>query len=115
MLSGTVAEISRSAESDPHAFLIKITLPHRDGLRSGAFGRARFSAPARRALTVPAGALVHQGQITSVFVVEKGIAQVRLVNVSGNEVLAGLSEGDVIVVDPPPATTDGRKVTVKGR
>ena len=114
-LSGTVAEMSRAAEADPHAFLIKITLPHRDGLRSGAFGRARFSGPARRALTVPAGALVHQGQITSVFVVEKSVAHIRLVNVSGNEVLAGLSDGDVVVVDPPPTTTDGRTVTVRGR
>jgi len=40
---------------------------------------------------------------------------VRLVNVRGAEVLAGLSEGDVVIVTPPPALTDGSRVTVGGR
>ena len=97
-VNGTVAEIGRAVDADARAFLVKITLPDTPGLRSGGFGRARFSAQARRALTVPAGALVHRGQMTSVFVVENGIARVRLVNVSGTEVLAGLSEGDVVIV-----------------
>jgi hypothetical protein len=61
-------------------------------------------------LTVPASALVHNGQVTSVFVVEKDVARVRLVNVSGSEVLAGLSEGDLVIVAPPPALADGRRV-----
>jgi hypothetical protein len=30
-------------------------------------------------------------------------------------VLAGLSEGEVVVVAPPPALTDGRRVTAGGR
>jgi hypothetical protein len=84
-------------------------------LRSGTFGRARFSTQPRRALTVPEGALVHRGQVTSVFVVEKEIARVRLVNVRGAEVLAGLSDGDVVIVNPPPTLTDGRRVKVGGR
>ena len=79
------------------------------------FGRARFGARPRRVLTVPAAALVHRGQVTSVFVVEKDIARVRLVNVSGTEVLAGLSEGDVVIVTPPATLIDGRRVTVGGR
>ena len=60
------------------------------------FGRAHFGTGRRRVLTVPANALLHRGQMTSVFVVEKGIARVRLVNVSGTEVLAGLSDGEVV-------------------
>jgi RND family efflux transporter MFP subunit len=114
-VSGTVAEIARAIDADARAFLVKITLPNTTGLRSGMFGRARFSAGARRALTVPERALVHRGQVTSVFVVEKGIARVRLVNVSGTEVLAGLSEADVVIVEAPPAVTDGRRVTEGGR
>jgi RND family efflux transporter MFP subunit len=109
-VSGAVAEIGRAVDADARAFLVKITLPATTGLRSGTFGRAHFSVKARRALTVPAGALVHRGQVTSVFVVEKGIARVRLVNVSGTEVLAGLSEGDVVIVGAPPGLTDGRRV-----
>jgi hypothetical protein len=58
---------------------------------------------------------VHRGQVTSVFVAEKDIARVRLVNVSGSEVLAGLSDGDVVIVAPPLTLTDGRRITVGGR
>lgn len=113
-VSGTVAEISRAADADARAFLVKIALPE-TGLRSGTFGRVYFSGRARRALTVPAGALVRRGQMTSVFAVEQGIARLRLVNVSGTEVLAGLSEGDVVIVSPPPTIADGRHVTEGGR
>jgi RND family efflux transporter MFP subunit len=114
-VNGTVAEIGRAVDADARAFLVKITLPETAGLRSGMFGRAHFSGQARRALMVPAGALVHRGQMTSVFVVEKGIARVRLVNVSGTEVLAGLSESDVVIVAAPPGLTDGRRVVAGDR
>jgi RND family efflux transporter MFP subunit len=114
-ISGTVAEIGRAVDADARASLVKIALPDSGRLRSGTFGRAHFGASPRRALTVPAGALVHHGQMTSVFVVEGGVARVRLVNVSGTEVLAGLSDGDVVIVAAPPAVTDGRRVTAGGR
>jgi RND family efflux transporter MFP subunit len=114
-IDGTVAEISRAVDADARAFVVKIALPQRPGLRSGTFGRARFNARPRRALVVPAGALVHRGQMTSAFVVDKGIARVRLVSASGTEVLAGLSEGDVVIVAPPPTVTDGTRVAAGGR
>jgi RND family efflux transporter MFP subunit len=114
-LSGTVSDIGRAVDTDARAFLVKITLPDTAGLRSGTFGRAHFGAAARRALTVPAGALVRRGQMTSVLVVERDVARLRLVNVSGTEVLAGLSEGDVVIVAAPPTLTDGRRVTAGGR
>lgn len=114
-IGGTVAEISRAVDADARAFLVEITLPKTSGLRSGMFGRAHFSAQARRALTVHPGALVHHGQVTSVFVVEKDSARVRLVNVRETEVLAGLAEGDVVIVAAPPTVTDGSRVTMGGR
>jgi RND family efflux transporter MFP subunit len=115
VVDGTVIEVGRAVDADVRSFLVKIELPADPGLRSGMFGRARFSTQSRRALTVPEGALVHRGQVTSVFVVEQDIARVRLVNVRGTEVLAGLSDGDVVIVNPPPTLTDGRRVTVGGR
>jgi RND family efflux transporter MFP subunit len=114
-VSGTVTEIGRAVDADARAFLVKIELPEDAGLRSGMFGRAHFTTPPRRALTVPAGALVQRGQMTSVFVVEKDIARVRLVSVSGTEVLAGLSDGDVVIVGAPLAMSDGRQVRTGGR
>lgn len=115
VVDGTVTEVGRAVDAGARSFLVKIELPADRGLRSGMFGRARFSTQPRRALTVPEAALVHRGQVTSVFVVEKDIARVRLVNVRGTEVLAGLSEGDVVIVTPPPTLTDGRRVKAGGR
>jgi RND family efflux transporter MFP subunit len=114
-LNGTVSDIGRAVDADARAFLVKITLPETAGLRSGTFGRARFGTATRRTLTVPAGALVRRGQMTSVLVVEQDIARLRLVSASGTEVLAGLSEGDVVIVAAPPTVTDGRRVTIRGR
>ncbi len=114
-VNGTVAEVSRAVDADARAFLVKIALADGTGLRSGTFGRARFGAGTRKVLTVPASALVRRGQMTSVFVVEQGVAHLRFVNVSGTEVLAGLAEGEVVIVAPPPALVDGRRVTEGGR
>jgi multidrug efflux pump subunit AcrA (membrane-fusion protein) len=114
-LGGTVAEVGRAVDADARAFLVKITLPDPTGLRSGTFGRAHFSGHARRGLTVPTDALVHRGQLTTVLVVEKEIARVRLVRVRGTEVLAGLSEGEVVIVAAPPTVTDGSRVVAGGR
>jgi multidrug efflux pump subunit AcrA (membrane-fusion protein) len=112
---GTVAEISRAVDSDARAFVVKVALPDVPGLRSGEFGKARFSASPRRALTVPASALVRRGQLTSVFVVDNGRARLRLVNVSESEVLAGLVESELVILSPPVELLDGRRVTVGGR
>jgi hypothetical protein len=65
-------------------------------------------------LTIPAAAIVRRGQLTSVFVVDKGVAGVRLVNLRGSEVLAGLTESDLVILSPPSGVTDGRRVSVGG-
>jgi multidrug efflux pump subunit AcrA (membrane-fusion protein) len=114
-ITGTVVEVSRAVDADARAFLVKIALPDAPGLRSGEFGKARFAGPRRRALTVPASAIVHRGQLTSVFVVDRGVARVRLVNLSETEVLAGLTESDMVILSPPAGITDGRRVNVGGR
>ena len=49
------------------------------------------------------------------FVVDKGVAAVRLVSLSENEVLAGLTESEVVILSPPAGVTDGRRVSVGGR
>jgi hypothetical protein len=66
-------------------------------------------------LTIPSSAIVRRGQLTSVFVVDKGVARVRLVNLSESEVLAGLTESEVVILSPPAGVTDGRRVSVGGR
>jgi len=114
-IAGTVLEISRAVDADARAFLVKIALPDADGLRSGEFGKARFDGLPRRALTVPSSAIVRRGQLTSVFVVDNGVARMRLVDLRESEVLAGLAESELVIVSPSPAVTDGRRVSVGGR
>ena len=114
-IDGTVVEISRAVDADTRAFLVKIALPDGRGLRSGEFGKARFAGTPRRALTIPPPAIVRHGQLTSVFVVDDGVARVRLVNVSESEVLAGLSESEAVILSPPAGLTDGRRVSMGGR
>ncbi len=113
-ITGTVVEVSRAVDADARAFLVKIALPDAPGPRSGEFGKARFGGTPRRALTIPSSAIVRRGQLTSVFVVDKGVARVRLVNLSESEVLAGLTESEVVILSPA-GLTDGRRVSVGGR
>jgi multidrug efflux pump subunit AcrA (membrane-fusion protein) len=114
-ITGTVIEVSRAMDADAHAFLVKIALPDAGVLRSGAFGKARFTGTPRRALTIPPSSIVRHGQLTSVFVVDNDIAHVRLVNLSDAVVLAGLVESEVVILSPPAGLTDGRRVSVGGR
>jgi len=114
-VTGTVVEVSRAVDADARAFLVKIALPDVPGLRSGEFGKARFGGPLRRALIIPSSAIVRRGQLTTVFVVDKGRARVRLVNLSASEVLAGLTESELVILSPPAGLTDGRRVSVGGR
>ena len=114
-VNGTVVEVSRAVDADARAFVVKIALPDVPGLRSGEFGKARFRVSPRRALTIPMSAIVRRGQLTSVFVVADGHARVRLVNVSESEVLAGLTESELVILSPPPGLVDGRRVIAGGR
>ena len=114
-IKGTVVEVSRAVDADARALLVKIALPDAPaGLRSGQFGKARFGGTPRRALTIPSSAIVRRGQLTSVFVVDHGVARVRLVNLSETEVLAGLTESEVVIVSPPAGVADGRRVSAGG-
>jgi hypothetical protein len=114
-IAGTVTEVSRAVDADARASLVKIALPEVAGLRSGVFGRARLSGPRRRALTVPPSAILRHGQLASVFVVDGGVARLRLVDLRETEVLAGLVEGEPVIVSPPAGLADGRRVRVGGR
>jgi RND family efflux transporter MFP subunit len=118
--AGTISEVSRDVDG-AHAFLVKIDLPTDSGLRSGMFGRARFDGGTRQVLTVPASAVVRQGQLTSVFVVGKdNRARLRLVQVASaagvrTEIAAGLDPGEQVVVRPSATLVDGAPVRPMAR
>lgn len=115
-LAGEVVEVARAVDADLRAFTVKIALPEGALPRSGTFARVLLPGPSRRAVVVPEGAVVRQGQVTSVFVVQDGVARLRLVcRGAGSpglvEVLAGLEPGETVVSAPPPQLADGSPVT----
>jgi RND family efflux transporter MFP subunit len=112
---GVVSEVARAVDTDTRAFTVKVALPEGYSARSGTFARIRFQGGKRSALVVPADAVRRQGQLASVFVVQDGVARMRLIQTGaegaeGIEVLAGLDPDETVVVKPPAALGDGQRV-----
>ncbi|MGE5488551.1 MAG: efflux RND transporter periplasmic adaptor subunit [bacterium] len=117
-LEGRVAEIVPAIDAASRTFTAKIDLPPSPHLRSGLFGRARFPAAAREAITVPPEAVIERGQLISVYVADGGYARSRLVTIGVRdanrlEVLSGLTEGDHVIAPVPPGLADGARVEVR--
>src|SRR6266540_4322409 len=115
-LNARVAEVIPAADPASRSVTVKLDLPAVPGLRSGAFGRARFPAGERKALLVPARALVERGQLTGVYVVdERSVARLRLVTAGQRrgervEILSGLNPGERVVTEGVERVTDGGRV-----
>ena len=116
-IEGVVAEVARAVGADQRAFTVKVAVPRAVTARSGSFARVVFQGAPRRALLVPVKAIQRRGQVSSVYVVQDGVARLRLIRVgtsssAGVEVLAGLDAGESIVVSPLTQLADGAPVTV---
>ncbi|HVW04805.1 MAG TPA: efflux RND transporter periplasmic adaptor subunit [Vicinamibacterales bacterium] len=116
-VDAVVAEVARAVDVDQRAFTVKIDLASPVHVRSGSFARVVFAGARRRALVVPADAVRRRGQVSSLFVVQDGVARLRLIDVGamlsgGVEVLAGLDAGESVVTSPPPRLVDGSSVVV---
>jgi RND family efflux transporter MFP subunit len=116
-IEGTVAEVARAVGADQRTFTVKVTVPVTVTARSGTFARVIFRGPPRRALLVPTDAVHRHGQVSSVYVVQDGLARLRLIqtgpsSAAGVEVLAGLDAGESVVISPIAGVADGTRVTV---
>ena len=115
-VEGVVAEVARAVGADQRAFTVKVTVPS-IVTRSGSFARVVFRGAPRRGLMVPAHAIQRHGQVSSVYVVQAGVARLRLIQVGaaspeGIEVLAGLDAGESIVTSPLARLADGTPVAI---
>jgi multidrug efflux system membrane fusion protein len=119
-LAGTVVEIVPASDPASRTYLVKISIALPSGnqqiIRSGLYGKARFITGQTQAITIPRKAVVENGQLTSVYVVDQsGIARMRLVRTGKPygervEMLSGLKEGEQIVVDGAATVNDGSRV-----
>lgn len=114
-VEGVVAEVARAVGADQRAFTVKVTVPSAVTARSGSFARVVFKGAPRRALLVPANAIQRHGQVSSVYVVQDGVARLRVIQVgtassAGVEVLAGLDAGESIATSSLTRLADGARV-----
>ncbi len=117
--TGKIAELSSAADPQARAIAIKISVPQGTAVRTGQFARLQIPGESRRALRVPAAAVTAFGQMERIFVVADGNrAALRLVKTGPRqddrvEILAGVAEGDRVIVSPPPGLRDGQSVEVR--
>ena len=114
-IQGRVAEIDPSSDDATRARLVKLDLPQTPGLRSGQFGRVLLATGQAVTVTVPSAAIVRHGQLETAFVVESGIARLRLLRcgreVDGRtQISAGLSGGEIVALAGFTKLVDGQHV-----
>jgi len=123
-IAGSVRQVVEAADAVSHQFLIKIALQD-DALHPGMYARVGFATGMRRALMLPAAAVVHRAGLHGVYLVDgKGIVHYRQIRVGATqagqleqqkriEVIAGLHDGDVVAWGGTPALRTGMRVQEK--
>ena len=118
-VKGTVVEVSPSADPLSRTFRVKIALPELSGIKSGMYGKALCPREERQVILIPQTALIKRGQLEQVFTVDDGRSvHLRLIKTGKTfgdrlEVLAGLENGDTIIINPPPGLADRARVNVE--
>lgn len=118
-LSGKVVQTVPTADPASRSFLVKIELRADARLRSGLFGRARFSRGERSALLIPQAAMVEHGQLQGVYVIDAngriGLRYVTLGKTAGQqvEVLSGLQDGEKLIAAPGSREWSGKQIAAR--
>lgn len=103
----TISEIVPEATAASRSFQVKVTGPCPPGVYSGMFGRISIPLEPEQLLVIPESAVRRVGQLTLVDVQSDGKVVRRSVQLgrqvgSDVEVLAGLSEGQTVVINQGP-------------
>lgn len=115
---GEVGRIIPAADAQSRSFEIKVGMPPDLDLKSGMFARVFIPIGGNGILLVPETAVVREGQLTGVYIVDdKKIARLRLVRTGkpyGDrlEIISGLKQGQKYIPVVPVALKDG--MTVEG-
>lgn len=110
-LEASRIEVLPTVDASSHTVRVRLYLPEdaavAGGIVPGLFARAHFVTGSARKLLAPASAVVRRGELTGLYVVDAQgrprLRQVRLGEVQaggGIEVLAGLSPGEKVALDP---------------
>jgi RND family efflux transporter MFP subunit len=111
-----VETVVPAADPGSRSFIVKTLLPEDPALHSGMFVRALIPIGNQAMMLIPVSAVVREGQLTGVFVVdEQKIGRFRLIRTGKTvssmvEVISGLRAGETFVVDPPAQLVSGARV-----
>ncbi len=114
----TLAELSPTADPGARSVLAKFTVPADTAVRSGQFARVQLAGEGMRTLFAPLSALSVLGQMERIFVVgPNNRAVLRLVKSGAThadriEILAGLDEGERVVVAPSSNLREGQTLEI---
>ena len=119
-VSATVLDMVGAADAMTHGHMVKLSLPAASALQAGDYVSVEVPVTQRRALMVPAAALLDRAGIPGVFVVDaQGIAHYRMVRPGqrtpeGVEILSGLSAGETVVAGNLTAVNNGDHIAPTG-
>ncbi len=107
VLATSDLRIPPSADTQTHSFKVLVNLPPGDhGLFPGTLIKIAFASGTTEQLAVPASAIARRGEVTGVYVITQNSLDLRLVRLGTKTaddrypILAGLSAGDSIALDP---------------
>ncbi|MBA3904579.1 MAG: efflux RND transporter periplasmic adaptor subunit, partial [Rhodocyclaceae bacterium] len=115
-IDATSVTVFPAADPRTHTVQARVNLPENlPGIIPGMFARAHFVTGKAKKLLVPAQAVLRRGEVTAVYVIDgKNAARLRQVRLSEplagdfHEVLAGLSAGEKVALDPVKAGITAR-------
>jgi len=106
-VEGSKLTISPYADPQTHTFRVRVDIPAgQHGVYPGEFAKVAFATGEENLLLVPEKAVVHRSEVTGVYMVSPegrvSLRQIRLGRRYGDrfEVLAGLTNGDKVALDP---------------
>ena len=115
--SGKVTRIADALQPGTRTLLTEVDISNPDGaLSPGIYSTVEFQIPRKTpSLSVPADAIIFNGDGVQVAVVDNGKAVIRKVRVTRDlgtsvEVDSGIKVGDQVILNPPVTLIDGERV-----
>jgi len=115
-IDGEVGRIVPMADARSRSFQVKVSMPEGPDYKSGMFARVSIPVGGTGMILIPKSAIVAQGQLNGLFVVDNTrMARFRLVRIGKKvgqqvEVVSGLTDGQRYVSTVPLNLKDGVKV-----
>ncbi len=115
-VKGKIIELNPNIDPKNRSFSIKVKIPQLEGISSGMYGVLNLTIKGREKIIIPKSAVIEWNQLKAVYKVGTDniirLTYVKLGEDYGNEVevIAGLEEGDVIIIRNVEKACDGCKL-----